>query len=147
MVKRTEIKVRPAGFDDAEDIARLISLLGYPSTPQQMRARLTAMTEDKKHATFVAEVGGNVVGMVGALVCRIYEEDAAIGRVIALGVDDRLRGQGLGAALMGAAEQWLSSRGVETVLVNSGLAREEAHRFYQGVGYALKGKSFVRKLS
>lgn len=147
MVKKTEIEVRPARLDDAEDIARLISLLGYPSTPQQMRARLTAMAEDEKHATFVTEVGGKVVGMIGALVCRIYEADAPIGRVIALGIDDELRGQGLGTELMRVAEQWLSSQGAETVLVNSGLEREDAQRFYLGAGYVLKGKSFVRKLS
>ena len=146
-MRDTHATVRPAESRDAGDIARLITLLGYPCTPEQMQARLAAMAQDGCHATFVAEIGGAVVGMAGAFVGRIYEEDAPVGRLLALGVDEELRGQGVGALLLRYAEGWMKTRGAEKVLVNSGNHREQAHRFYETAGYAWKGRSFVKPLT
>ncbi len=143
----TQAIVRPARSGDAEAIAQLITQLGYPCTDQQMRARLAAMAEEDQHETFVAEIDGTVIGMVGAFVCRIYEEDAPVGRILALGVDEELRGQSIGSLLLREAENWMRSQGVAALLVNSGNHRTDAHRFYEAAGYAAKGRSFVKRLA
>ncbi|TQV75663.1 GNAT family N-acetyltransferase [Denitrobaculum tricleocarpae] len=111
-----------------------------------MRTRLAAMADGEQYATFVAEVGGAVVGMAGAFVGRIYEEDAPVGRILALAVDKGLRGQNIGSLLLRAAENWVRSQGAAMLLVNSGSHREDAHRFYKTAGYALKGLSFAKGL-
>ena len=139
--------IRPATAADAGDIARLITDLGYPCSEDQMRARLTALAADAAHAAFVAEVNGKVAAMIGAFVCRIYEEDAPVGRIIALNVDGAFRRRGLGRALVERAEAWFRAQGVAAVLVNSGFRRDDAHGFYEAAGYTAKGVSFRKRLS
>lgn len=112
-----------------------------------MQARLAAMAQDGCHATFVAEIGGAVVGMAGAFVGRVYEEDAPVGRLIALGVDEGLQRQGVGALLLREAEDWMTRHGAGRILLSSGNHREPAHRFYETAGYAWKGRSFVKPLT
>lgn len=101
---KSEPKVRSATDADAGDIARLITALGYPCSEDQMRARLAALAADAAHAAFVAEVNGKVAAMIGAFICRIFEEDAPNGRIIALNVDAGHRRLGLGRALVERAE-------------------------------------------
>ena len=143
----TRAAIRPATLGDAESIARLVSTLGYPCTSDRMRARLEALAADRGHATFVATIDGRVAGMIGAFICRIYEEDAPVGRIIALSVDCEFRGLGLGRLLVQNAEQWFRSQGALAVLVNSGFDRRDAHDFYERVGYTAKGTSFRKRLS
>ncbi len=139
--------IRLATLGDAESIAGLVSALGYSCTGDRMRARLEALAVDRGHATFVAIIDETVAGMIGAFVCRIYEEDAPVGRIIALSVACEYRGQGLGRSLVQAAERWFRSQGVSAVLVNSGFDRQDAHDFYERVGYSAKGTSFRKRLS
>ena len=139
--------IRLATLGDAESIARLVSALGYPCTEDRMRARLEALAADRGHATFVATIEGNVAGMIGAFICRIYEEDGPVGRIIALSVGCEYRGHGLGRSLVQTAERWFRSQGAWAVLVNSGFDRRDAHNFYERVGYSAKGTSFRKKLS
>jgi GNAT superfamily N-acetyltransferase len=46
-----------------------------------------------------------------------------------------VRGRGIGAQLVGAAETALVAGGCQLVEVTSSLARTEAHRFYERLGY------------
>ena len=139
--------IRLATLGDAAIIASLVSALGYTCTTDRMRARLEALAGDRGHATFVAAIDGKVAGMIGAFICRIYEEDEPIGRIIALSVGCEYRGHGLGRSLVQTAERWFGSQGVRAVLVNSGFDRRDAHDFYERVGYSAKGTSFRKKLS
>ena len=124
-----------------------MSALGYPCAGDRMRARLEALAADRGHATFVATIDGKVAGMIGAFVCRIYEEDAPVGRIIALSVACEYRGHGLGRSLVQTAERWFRSQGVSAALVNSGFDRQGAHDFYERAGYSAKGTSFRKRLS
>ncbi|MFC5277677.1 GNAT family N-acetyltransferase [Halorubrum rubrum] len=45
------------------------------------------------------------------------------------------RSEGHGSALLSFLHEWASDRDCETVELESGLWREEAHRFYEEVGY------------
>jgi GNAT superfamily N-acetyltransferase len=53
-------------------------------------------------------------------------------------VDEKLRGLGLGAALVKAAEDWAKEKKLSLVRVRSNIIRESAHRFYQREGYHIK---------
>ena len=143
---RTQADTRAATISDATGIAELMSDLGYPCTTDQMQKRLMALANDPAYVTFVATIDESLVGMIGAFVCRIYEQDKPIGRIIALSVNDRFRGIGIGRSLVQTAEQWIVARGASAVLVNSGNDRLDAHKFYERTGYSVKGVSFVRHL-
>ena len=50
-------------------------------------------------------------------------------------VDEALRGRGIGAVLVRAAEEALAEQGCHMVEVTSHARRTEAHRFYEQLGY------------
>jgi GNAT superfamily N-acetyltransferase len=130
--------------DDAAALARLITQLGYPSTAEQVATRLTAMSSDYK--TIVTEEDGVVTGMAGGMIALFVHCDGAYGRITALVVDQTMRGRGLGRALAAAIESWFIERGVTQVRVTSGLHREEAHRFYERLGYERTGFNYSKTL-
>jgi ribosomal protein S18 acetylase RimI-like enzyme len=64
-----------------------------------------------------------------------YDVDAVRGAVENLYVDPGFRGQGVGAALLDAAEAELDSRGVEVVTLEVLAANQRARAFYAREGY------------
>jgi len=59
-------------------------------------------------------------------------------------VEEGLRSQGIGAALVRAAEAWLKERGCGVIEVTSNLVRTDAHRFYERIGYERTSLRFAR---
>jgi GNAT superfamily N-acetyltransferase len=138
--------VRPATPEDVPAIAALMTQLGYPSTPNAMRARMERIAALPDYASFVAEAEGSVVGMAGAMVAVAYHQDAPFARLLSLVVDEAHRGHGAGAALVRAVEDWARARGAVSIHLTTGRQREDAHRFYAGLGYQDTGKRFFRTL-
>lgn len=139
-------EIRQAVIGDAERIAELVTELGYPTASEAMRERLAVILNDPGYATFVAEAGGNVVGVAGASLGWYYEKDGLYSRLVVLAVSSTARGLGIGAQLVEAVERWSTGRGAREVFVNSGLHRVDAHRFYERCGYARTGFRFVKPL-
>jgi GNAT superfamily N-acetyltransferase len=141
------VGIRDAVIDDAATIGELITELGYPTTSEAMRERLTMILADPKYATFVADLGGNVVGVAGATLDRYYEKDGLYSRLAVLSVSSTARGLGLGGQLVQAVERWAASKGAREVFVNSAFHRTEAHGFYERRGYSRTGFRFVKPLN
>ena len=136
-------EVKPA---DAPDLARLITQLGYPSSQGEIEKRMTVLARLPDHATFVAELDGRIVGLVGAYMDYALEIDGAYGRLMGLVVDEAFRGQGVGARLMEWIEGWLRDHGATRLTLTSGKQRIDAHRFYRNLGYEETGLRFARPL-
>ena len=142
----SEIKIRSAYLNDSSIVAGLMSQLGYPTSSDEMKQRLEEILRDSNYMTFVAEYQTEVVGVIGVGVYRYYEKNGTYGRLLALVVDEKRRGQGIGAALVAEAERWLKEQGVNSITVNSGKQRNESHRFYGQLGYEETGLRFVKLL-
>lgn len=140
------VRIRTARPEDAAGLALLMGHLGYPTTPEQMAARLERVLPDPDYRTLVAEVGGELVGMVGVFLGWAYSYDPAYARVLALVVDPSRRGGGVGAALMGAAEAWARESGAGSVHLTTAAHREGAHRFYERLGYEGTGLRYRKAL-
>ena len=143
---RMTLVIRDAVIGDAEQVGRLITELGYPTTAEAMRDRLTAILSDPGYATFVADTDGDVVGVAGAALSRYYEKDGLYCRLVVLAVSSTARGMGIGGQLVQAIESWSAARGAREVVVNSGMHRGEAHRFYERCGYSRTGFRFIKQL-
>ena len=138
--------VRPATPEDVPAIAALMTQLGYPSTPDAMRARMERIAALPDYATFVADAEGSVTGLAGAMVGAAYHQNAPFARLLALVVDEAHRGHGAGAALVHAVEEWARARGAVSIHLTTSRHRDDAHRFYAGLGYDDTGKRFVKLL-
>ena len=141
-----DVRIRTAGAQDAAGLARLMEQLGYPTTAEQMAARLGPILADPDYRTLVAEAGGALVGMVGVFRGRDYSRDPPYARVLALVVDPACRGSGVGAALMGAAEAWAREVGAGSMHLTTAAHRAGAHRFYERLGYEGTGLRYRKPL-
>jgi len=139
-------RIRRATADDAEALAGLSTALGYPSTPEQMNARLGPILGDPEQVVFVAEGrDAGVVGFIEVAVKRTVESEA-VAEIVGLVVDERQRGGGIGGALVAEGERWVVERGITAVVVRSRVHRIRAHAFYERLDYRhLKDQKVFRK--
>jgi GNAT superfamily N-acetyltransferase len=140
------VRIRPAADADAEVIARLLGELGYPSTPEQLRARFTRVAGNEDYAAFVATADGAVAGFLGMERGWAYEHDRPFARILTLVVDARVRRRGVGAALVQFAEAWARERGAYVLMLTTNVRRQEAHRFYESVGFSRTGYRYALAL-
>ncbi len=141
-----KLDVRAPVESDADALASLVTQLGYASTPAQVLARLRHLADRKDIRAFVAEQDDRVVGMIGLEAFPAFHRDGLHGYVTAMVVDEGVRGGGIGAALLKAAEAWFAELGVKRVNLTTALHREEAHAFYEKNGYTFTGKRYTKIL-
>lgn len=133
--KRSGISIRLATPDDAAAVAGLSTQLGYPTSEDDARRRLSKIVGNLENVVFVATLqDGRVVGWLHAYLCHLVESDmfAEIGGLV---VDHEHRRSGAGRLLMAHAEQWAVGKSCGTVRLRSNVIREGAHAFYRSLGY------------
>jgi GNAT superfamily N-acetyltransferase len=109
---------------------------------EQARLRLTEAMVSSDCAVFVADDGDALVGW-----CTAYLDMNSVrfGRrcwVEDLAVDPGRRSEGIGKALLDAAKEWARGAGATHLELDSGLARADAHRFYEREGAVRQSYSF-----
>jgi GNAT superfamily N-acetyltransferase len=130
-------------LSDAAAVADLCSQLGYPATAAEMERRIGPLLERDDHALLVATVDGEwVIGWVHVCAVTLLEIDP-LAEIWGLVVDAEERGRGVGARLMAAAEAWARDGGLKVMGLRSRRQREEAHRFYERLGYEIVKTSYT----
>lgn len=142
-----DLTIRVAEMNDAAALAQLMCELGYETTKSEMQMRMERIAADDCYRTFVAVLDGKVCGMIGTLACPSYEHNDPGGRILALATLGTMRRRGIGRALIATAEEDFAHRGIRRVALNTRLAREDAHKFYESLGYERNGWRFVKQLS
>ncbi len=121
--------------------------LGYKdSSDKKVEIRLNAIRDHKDYITYVAVYEDKVVGFMGLLRGKAYEIDGEYVRVAALAVKKEYQGKGVGSRLLAEAEEYARRVKAVAIVLNSGLQRESAHRFYERRGYFKKGYSFKKSI-
>jgi ribosomal protein S18 acetylase RimI-like enzyme len=141
------LTIRDAKFTDAPAIAALMCELGYDTTPAEMRRRLKLILCDVRYRTLLAELDGKVCGMIGTLAHPSYEHDDLSGRILALATLSAMRRRGIGRALVATAERHFAGKGIRRIALDTRLTREDAHKFYESLGYERNGWRFVKQLA
>jgi GNAT superfamily N-acetyltransferase len=130
-----ECTVRLAAPADSEGVANFSGQLGYPSTAEQVRARLAEIRKSDDCAIFVAELpDGEIAGWIGVYIFRSVEMDKLVD-ISGLVVGEEYRSRGIGKVLLDAAEDWARARNCKVIDVHSNVKRERAHGFYTKNGY------------
>ena len=134
---------RKATLDDAADIARLASELGYPSKVEQCHARLQGLLLSSEHRVLVACDALNiVVGWIHVYLAYHLESDpfAEIGGLV---VSADYQKSGLGTMLITEVENWLKKSGIKKLRVRSRTERDDAKIFYKKMGFDLSKQQNV----
>jgi GNAT superfamily N-acetyltransferase len=121
--------IRPMSPSDAAQAAELSGELGYAATADAMHARLLQLADLRDHVVYAACLDDEVVGWIDVGIVH-HLQSPPYGEIGGLVVSANHRGRGIGKKLVGMAEQWITGKGVTTILVRSQLAREAAHQFY-----------------
>jgi GNAT superfamily N-acetyltransferase len=144
-----ETRIREAEVGEEEQILPLWEWLFAPPgekpdawEPEHARKAITEAIVSPGSAILVADEGGRLVGF-----CTAYLDFDSVrfGRrcwVEDLAVDPERRSRGIGAALLDAAKEWARGAGASHLELDSGLARTDAHRFYEREGAVGQSYSF-----
>lgn len=140
--------IRIANSSDAESLVELLKQLGYPSTATTIAARFVRVEGRTDYRAWVAlDDDQGVLGFIAGHVLLPYEADDPILKVMILVVNDRVRRGGLGRRLIAAVETWGQSQDARRAIVSSALYREDAHAFYESVGYVHTSKHLGKTLT
>jgi GNAT superfamily N-acetyltransferase len=137
--------IREARPADAPVLVKLIHELGHPIDEKALRKNLTLLRKAGE-TPLVAVIGKQVVGLCGVHRMVTIHRDAPVGRIPILVVAKDARGRGIGKMLVEAAEGGLREAGCKIVEVTSNDQLEEAHAFYQHLGYERTSARFFKKL-
>ncbi len=125
---------------DAEQVAELTRELGYVMSVDDTRDRIADQSDDG--VVLVAVSAGQVVGWIQGLnrELLIYPRVLEVGGLV-VSAPHRMRG--IGRALIGALIEWGRGRGHTEIFVRSGVLRDGAHAFYEGLGFARAKTSYT----
>ncbi|HRO28497.1 MAG TPA: GNAT family N-acetyltransferase [Luteimonas sp.] len=148
--------LRSASAIDADDVAALLSALGYPCDAAR---RIATITANDRQALVVARCGGMVTGLVALDFMYYLPLDTTTCRITALVVSPGAQGRGLGRQLLREAERCRrharpaarsgrppDAAGAARIELTSGSQRSEAHAFYRACGFSDGTLRFIKRL-
>ncbi len=96
---------------------------------------------------FVADIEGEVVGTFEIMFSRTLTGRGSLSMVVeAVQTRSDMRGKGIGARMIEYAVEEARRRDCRTVRLTSNMARTDAHRFYERLGFAKSHFGFKMKL-
>jgi GNAT superfamily N-acetyltransferase len=143
------VEIRRARSGEEEQLVVMYEWLFAPPgvrprqwDPDAARARLAEAIGSSRSTVLVAEDSGTLVAF-----CTAYLElnSVRFGQrcwVEDLAVDPEQRSSGIGTALLKAALDWARQGGASHLELDSGLARTDAHRFYEREGATRQSYTF-----
>jgi ribosomal protein S18 acetylase RimI-like enzyme len=139
-------RVRPDEWQALRDL-RLRALRADPEAFGESLAVATERSDadwqtradSADHASFVADAGHGLIGMV---VGGPAPDRPGIAAVYGMWVAPEARGQGIGAALLDAVEDWAHSAGYTFIGLGVTTSNEPAIRLYEQKGYTDIGERY-----
>lgn len=138
--------LRSAMIADADDVARLLTDLGYPCETEDAAERIDAIAANDRQALVLARRDGAVCGLVALDFMYYLPLGTVTCRVTALVVTPTAQGLGIGRQLLKEAERRARGGGAARIELTSGSQRTEAHAFYRACGYKDSSVRFVKQL-
>lgn len=118
-----------------------------PAVRPHYEAAFRAIAENPATRLYVAERDGRVIGTFQLVLVRSIPDRGGLKATLeAVQVAASERGRGIGAAMVRFAVEEARVAGAVFVQLTSNLARTEAHRFYERLGFARSHAGFKRRL-
>jgi GNAT superfamily N-acetyltransferase len=141
-----DIDLRNATPADAEDVAILLTALGYPCDAADAAERIAMVLHNDRQTLLLARLQGVASGLLSLDFMYYLPLGTTTCRVTALVVSEDARGHGLGRLLMRDAERRARLGGAARLEVTSAGHRTEAHAFYRACGFSEGAVRFVKLL-
>lgn len=141
-----EADLRSATPMDADDVAALLTALGYPCERADALERISAIIDNDRQVLVVARLAGRVCGLIALDFMYYLPLGTYTCRVTALVVTPEAQGRGLGRLLLREAERRARAGGAARIELTSGSQRTDAHAFYKACGYSDGTLRFIKRL-
>jgi predicted N-acetyltransferase YhbS len=142
----SNVTIRPAFKEDAPHITKLSLELGYNISVEKTIENLDILERSIFDAVFVAIMNGEIVGWIQVShITRL--ETGVFCEITGLVVDGRCRGGGIGKQLIRSAVKWSRGHNCATIRVRSNVLRNDAHLFYERLGFTSLKEQKVYELS
>lgn len=140
------MNIRIARTEDSQHISALMHQLGY----QISTTKVAEMISDHQQHNDEIYVGiqNNEICAVIVLIYFTYFPDAQkLCRITALVVDEKLRGKGLGTALLNRARDSAIQQGCSSLELTTNMRRHNTHAYYEHLGFEKTSYKFVMPLT
>ena len=130
------IEIRTIQEEDYPEVADIWrNVLEIPVTDECLSETYKKMSGDDRYTTFVAEADGKIVGLVTMVTAMAIGHPNGYTKINGLGVLPEYQNRGIGRMLLKKTEQQAMENGTRYLGLASGFMREEAHAFYEHMGY------------
>jgi GNAT superfamily N-acetyltransferase len=142
-----DIILREATEADLPSLLTLYSRLGQDDgtvlSLEEATRILARMKTYPDYRIYVACIAQKIVGTFALLIMDNLGHKGARSAVLEdVVVDERLRGRGVGRQMMASAHGLCREKGCYKMALTSNRNREDAHRFYESLGFEKHGYSF-----
>ncbi len=119
----------------------------HADDPQQQREAFAAIAADPNHRLIVAMAGDVPVGSFQlSFIPGVSRQGAWRGQIESVRITPEFQGSGYGSTMMEWAVAQCRLRGCGLVQLTSDVTREDAHRFYDRLGFRATHTGFKLKL-
>ena len=130
---------REINIQDTQEVAEICkAALGYDVDVENVEKQIAKLTNDKKQHIIIGyedEKTRKIIGFVHAQVYESFYSDLGL-NILGLAVNPAFQGRGIGRKLMNKLEQYAVENRICFIRLNSAMKREEAHKFYEHIGYS-----------
>ena len=128
-------EINTADTPEVAEICRVA--LGYDIDVENVKKQIKKLTNDKKQHIIIGYEDENTRKIIGFVHAQMYESFySGLGlNILGLAVNPDFQGRGIGKKLMERLEQYAVENSISFIRLNSALKREEAHKFYEHIGY------------
>ena len=123
---------------DAPEVAEICkSALGYDINVESVKRQIAKLTNDKNQHIIIGYEDKETRKIIGFIHAQMYESfysDLGL-NILGLAVNPDFQGRGIGRKLMNKLEQYAVENRISFIRLNSAMKREEAHKFYEHIGY------------
>ncbi len=140
------VEIRKATENDTHYIYELNKYeLGYEYSEEKTKERLKFIINRETDKIWVACDGDLIVGYIHGADYECTYSDS-LKNIMAIAVDEKYRGRGIGKQLLMTVEQWAEDNNCIGVRLVSSFNREKAHQFYFQCGYTNRKdqKNFIK---
>jgi GNAT superfamily N-acetyltransferase len=139
--------IRIATESDVPALVPIIADWGYPSDEPAIAQRFARLNGSATDAVYVAEAAdGAIAGWIHGSEHHSLAS-ATFCEISGLAVARTHRKFGVGRALVESVRTWAAKRGLKKIQVHSNVIRQEAHPFYESLGFRRSKTQHVYTLS
>ena len=142
---------REINIADAPEVAGICkAALGYDVDVENVKKQIEKLTNNKNQHIIIGYEDKNTRKIIGFVHAHVYESfysDLGL-NILGLAVNPDFQGRGIGKKLMNKLEQYSVDNKISFIRLNSAMKREEAHKFYEHIGYTCDKvqKRFIKVL-